>query len=126
MTAEEKLKEPRSYLCPLCKRKCDEDSNENYIYVSYNYWRGWDGDSDDGSWVKPVKLLLCSDCSQKRCDYLGESHLRDHPSLWAFKTRKKKADTDLTKYIKGMFEVLSQGGIPEKRGLSRAFKIMSC
>ena len=72
--------------CPMCNNECDKNDSENYINVSYNYWRDWKGDGEDGSWVVPRRLLVCSDCSDKHCDYVGESHLRDHPPLWVFKT----------------------------------------
>ena len=78
--------------CPMCKKECDKNNPENHINFTYNYSRDWKGDGNDGSWVAPRRVLICSICSEKYCKCVGESHLRDHPLLWVFKTDKARVD----------------------------------
>ncbi|KKN76476.1 hypothetical protein LCGC14_0369850 [marine sediment metagenome] len=100
--------------CPLCLKEC-EDNSSNRVYFTYNYLRQWNGDRDDGSWVKPRLLILCANCKKTHTDYLGESHLRDHPPLWAFKTRKAKTDTDLIRYKEGLSCIISEQRAVDER-----------
>ncbi len=96
--------------CPMCKKECDKNDFANYINVTYNHWRDWKGDGDDGSWVVPRRLLVCNICREKYCNYVGESHLRDHPPLWVFKTKKDKDS-----YCCGLNEVVLEEMATETR-----------